>query len=307
MKYFDYAASTKIDEDVLDAYVHVSREFFPHPDTYGPSIQLRSESKKVILKYLGLEDCDLIYTSGGTEANNLAIIGYAKTFTSMKHFITSFYEHSSIYDCFKELESQGHRVDYVMPNKDGIIDAKDVLNLISKDTVLVTIMSVNNEIGTINDINEISTQVKKKDNKILFMTDHIQGLCKIDISNCKNVDIITISSHKIYGAKGIGCIIKKPLINLEKIIFGGVNENNMRGGTQNLSSEVAFAKAIKNGFENFENNNHKIKEMVNFLYDELEKIKEIKYVVKGKVNIVNIIIDIPMQSESFVKLLLDND
>ena len=306
MKYFDYAASTKIDEDVLDAYVHVSREFSPHPDTYGPSIQLRDESKKVILKYFDLEDSDLIYTSGGTEANNLAIIGYAKTFSSKKHFITSFYEHSSVYDCFKELEAQGHRVDYVMPNNKGIIDVKDILDLICNDTVMVSIMSVNNEIGTVNDINYISTQIKKKDNKILFMTDHVQGLCKIDISNCKNVDIITISSHKIYGPKGVGCIIKKPSVNLKKIIFGGVNENNMRGGTQNLSSEVAFTKAIKNGFENFENNNNKIKELVNYLYDELEKINEIKCVVKSKVNIVSIIIDVPMQSESFVKLLLDN-
>jgi len=307
MKYFDYAASTKMDEDVIETYLNVSDRFYAHPNTNKYSIQLRDESKKLILDYLKLNDHEITYTSGGTEANNLAIIGLANTYTSKKHFITSYYEHSSVFDAFKYLESLGHVVDYVMPRLDGLIYREDVVALIKKDTVLVSIMSVNNELGVVNDIDMILRGVKKTNERILFMTDYVQGLGKVDIKTLSDVDLITISAHKIYGPKGVGCLIRRKSIVLNKIIHGGANEDGLRGGTQNLSNEVAFAKAIKIIFEQKRKVKQKLKANVDYLVEGLNSIDCLYINTKVMSNVLSVSLNFDMLSESFVEELIQND
>lgn len=307
MKYFDYAASTPMDKDVIETYLNVTNRFYAHPDTNKDSIQLRGESKKVILNYLNLKDHEITYTSGGTEANNLAIIGFASTFSSKKHFITSYYEHSSVYDSFKYLESLGHKVDYVMPRKDGLIYREDVVALINKDTVMVSIMSVNNELGIVNDIDMILKGVRKTNDQILFMCDYVQGLGKVDINLLSDVDLITISAHKVYGPKGIGCLIRKKGININKIIHGGANEDGLRGGTQNLSNEVAFAKAIKVIFEQKRKVTHQLKDNMDYLVDGLKQIDCVNINTDVMSNVISVSLNFEMMSESFVKELVEND
>jgi cysteine desulfurase len=307
MKYFDYAASTPMDEEVIETYLNVTNRFYAHPDTYKYSIQLRGESKKIILDYLNLKEHEITYTSGGTEANNLAIVGLARTFSGKKHFITSFYEHSSVYDSFKYLESLGHEVDYVMPRKDGLIYREDVVGLIKKNTALISIMSVNNELGVVNDIDMILKGVRKTNDKILFMCDYVQGLGKVDIKALADVDLITISAHKIYGPKGIGCLIRRKGINLNKIIHGGSNEDGLRGGTQNLSNEVAFAKAIKVIFEQKRKVKHKIKANVDYLVEGLNTIDCLYINTKVMSSVLSVSLNFDMMSESFVQELIEND
>ena len=123
MKYYDYAATSPVDEDILETFVNVTQDFIAHPNTDKKAIKLRAEAKESVLKALGIENKELVFTSGGTEANNLAIFGVANSFESKKHFITSSYEHSSVYESFKELEKRGHEVTYVVPQKNGKINS----------------------------------------------------------------------------------------------------------------------------------------------------------------------------------------
>jgi cysteine desulfurase len=194
-----------------------------------------------------------------------------------------------------------------MPRLDGLIYREDVVALIKKDTVLVSIMSVNNELGVVNDIDMILRGVKKTNERILFMTDYVQGLGKVDIKTLSDVDLITISAHKIYGPKGVGCLIRRKSIVLNKIIHGGANEDGLRGGTQNLSNEVAFAKAIKIIFEQKRKVKHKLKANVDYLVEGLNSIDCLYINTKVMSNVLSVSLNFDMLSESFVEELIQND
>lgn len=271
MKYFDYAATTPIDKNVYELYRKTGETCFFNSGCNKQAKKLETESRISILNSLKLDKdtYDLIFTSGGTESNNLAILGFAKTLSEPKHFITSCFEHASVNSCFIELEKQGHRVTYLPVDCNGHVKVESVLNSICEDTVMVSIMLVNNELGTRQPIEKIFQKIKSFHPHIITMTDYVQGLGKLDFDH-SNTDLFTISSHKIYGPKGVGALIKTKTTKVLPLIVGGTNEFNMRAGLQSLPAQVAFANAVETVIANFEANNNKINEVQSFFNELIE-------------------------------------
>ncbi len=251
--YFDNAASTKTSSENLSLFMEVASKYYANPSShhslaYEASHKL-DEARSDILNSLEFKNASVIFTSGATEANNLAIKGVAYKYASRgKHLITTSAEHPSVLEVFKELEAEGFEVTYLPVKEDCTIDIETLKNAIRKDTTLVSIIYVNNEVGSINPIPEISKMLKEYP-KIIFHTDASQsvGKAEIDISEA---DLVTISSHKIYGTKGSGALLKKNNISLSPLFNGGGQENGLRSGTYDLPNAVVLANAVKNAVNN---------------------------------------------------------
>lgn len=305
MRYFDYAATTKMNKEVLDTYIKVVDTYYAHPETNKTCIELKQQASEVILKNLKADNMLLEFTSGGTEANNLAIIGLAKTFESKKHFITSSYEHSSVQEVMNEVENMGHKVTYIEPI-DGVIKTSDVVAAICDNTVLVSIMAVNNEVGCVNDVESIMKAVKLCDFDIKTHVDFVQGLGKIKLLNYKNIDMFSISAHKIYGPKSCGALIYKKTLKLNQVLRGGP-KSSIRPGTQDLALQIAFAKAIKLLFVNYDKNIQLVRKNVGYLANKLAENSLVEFNIKPRVNIISINLKVKMQGESMVTYLSEND
>lgn len=245
MYYFDYASTTKPSKKNLDLYLKLLNDIYEHPDGNNKAGKLMVEAQNMIKASLQLNnDYEVVFTSGGTEANNLAIIGYAQNFTSKKHFITSKYEHSSVDSCFKHLEQRGHEVTYLDITDDGQIDYTQLEQSIKDNTVMISIMAVNNEIGTINDINKISSIISVTGQNIVYMADSVQAVGKVEYDYSK-LDMMSISGHKLYAPKGIGAVIYRKDISLKNTIYGGQQQAGIRPGTICPSSSVVLGYALK--------------------------------------------------------------
>ncbi len=307
MKYFDYAATTPINKDVLNTYVKVSENYYAHAGVNPDVERLENDAKEIILEKLSVksDEFDLIFTSGGSEANNLAVKGHAFSFDKPMHFIVSSYEHSSMHESFEYLESVGHEVTYVKPNSEGIIQIKDVTDAVKDNTVMVSIMHINNEIGTTNPVELIMGAVKLKSPRVVTLVDNVQGVGKAKNLDLEYIDLMTCSAHKIYGPKGIGALIKRKKLNLVTQIHGGALQGGTRGGTQNLAAQVAFAKACKDIIQDQTFILSTVDRLRDFLIEELVKNEKITLNAPTKSNVVSIRIDMEMQSESVVKLMLD--
>lgn len=255
--YLDNAATTKPYKEVLESYEKVSTSYFANSSSIHKlgqeSSRLVELSRKQILDLLGLSNShDAIFTSGATEANNLAIIGYCLAHKNRgKHILTTVYEHPSVLSAFKFLERElDFKVTYLEVNQDGKVEIDNLLNNIYDDTIFVSIMAANNEIGTINNIEEIAKRLQAFP-KIAFHVDAVQSIGKIKI-NYKDVDLITITSHKIHGPKGVGCLIKRKNLDLTALNNGGGQENGIRSGTVSTDLIVCFAKALRITLENMD-------------------------------------------------------
>ena len=248
--YFDNSATTSLYEEVYDAMDEFMVKNYSNPSSvYEFSQKSRvaiEKSRENISTYINADKNELFFTSGGTEADNWALIG-PTLFKGHNtgHIIVSSFEHSAVIETPKFLNKLGFDVTFINPNKEGFIDVKDVVNALRKDTVLVSIMYVNNEIGTIQDIKTICKAVKDKNPNIIFHTDAVQALSEIRI-NVKdlNVDLLSISGHKVHAPKGIGALYIKTGIDIENFIFGGSQERSRRAGTENVAGIVGFSKAI---------------------------------------------------------------
>ncbi|MFA6088232.1 MAG: cysteine desulfurase family protein [Candidatus Woesearchaeota archaeon] len=268
--YLDNAATTKVDDEVVKEIEKYCFTEYGNPSSLhslGLFVQKSIESIVSDFKKIFGEDKKIIFTSCGTESNNQVIFGLKHL---GKHIITTKIEHPSVLEPIKELESKGYSVTYLDVDKNGFVDENELDKAITKDTFLVTIMHVNNEIGTIQDIEKLCKIVKLKNSKIIFHTDAVQSFMKIDSKIFQNMDLITISAHKIHGPKGIGALIIKKNIELKPIFFGGHQQQNLRSGTQNVIGIVGFGTAIK---QNFENDN--ILKLKKYLMSELIKINGI--------------------------------
>lgn len=299
MKSFDLASTTAVDDDVLNTYLKAVKQFNTHPDSDPYLVNLRNEVKQKMQNLLHINH-HICFTSGGTESNNLAIIGLSKNYENKKHFITSTYEHPSVLNCFKYLESIGHQVTYLNPNHDGVITPSMVVENLATNTVLVSIMSVNNEIGSMNDIEAISDAIKAVNPHIYMMSDCVQGITHIDLNVLDKLDIFTISAHKLHGLKGCGLVAFKDNVHLKPILYGGHNENGLRPGTQDLARELSFCKAVEKYVTNHQTN------VVDYLIAELEKIKGINFNTKSHTHIVNVSIPVDMMAESIKTYLYDH-
>ena len=248
--YFDNFATTSLNEEVFDSMKNFLIYNYSNPSSlYEVSQKSRvaiEKSRENISNYINADKNELFFTSGGTEADNWAFIGMT-LFKGRKngHIILTAFEHSAILETAKFLKNRGFDVTYIFPDRDGFIDAKDVTDAIREDTFLVSVMYVNNEVGTIQDIKKICSFVKKKNPNIVFHTDAVQALSeiKIDVKDL-NVDLLSVSGHKVHAPKGIGALYIKSGTEIENFIFGGSQERSRRAGTENVAGIVGFSKAI---------------------------------------------------------------
>ncbi len=269
--YFDNASTTRVNPRVLDVYTKACDEYFANPSSIHKegqrSLYLFNRTKEDLLSLFKLKEHEVIYLSGATEANNLAIKGVALRYKNRgKHLITSIYEHPSVLEAFKQLEKEfGFEVTYLSPDSQGVISSQKVESAIRSDTILISLMAVNNEIGSINPIEEISNLLEKYP-KIIFHVDACQAIGKLEKEiNYSNVDLLTISAHKIHGLVGFGALIKKKKIDLLPLNSGGGQENGLRSGTEDLPNALAFLEAIKIALNDETRNYLYVKELANRL------------------------------------------
>lgn len=269
--YLDNAATTIVNSEVLDAYVQAKRLYFANPSSIHipgqEANRMLEKAREQILNVLDVKDYDLIFTSGATEANNLAIKGYClKHQNRGKHLIVSQIEHPSVLECAKQLEEEfGFEVTYLPVNKSGIIEIETLKNAIRKDTILVSIMAVNNEIGTVNPIHDIHNLLSDY-KTIAFHVDATQAIGKVKIPY-NEVDMFCFSGHKIHGLNSSGALIKAKKIGLLPVLSGGGQENNLRSGTNDVALAVALAKAARLENEKMDENYKKISAISQYLKD----------------------------------------
>ena len=256
MIYLDNAASTPVHQEVIDEMIPYFKEQYGNPSSIHKVGRIANlavrNARRRIADLIGADSKEILITSGGTESNNTAINGIALQGKG-GHIITSSIEHDAILEPCKNLERQGYRISYLPVDKNGLVSPEDVKREISYDTCLITIMFANNEVGTIQPIREIAEVAHQ--NNIVFHTDAVQALGKVPI-NVKElgIDLLSISSHKINGPKGVGALYLRKGIAISPIILGGGQENGLRSGTENVASIVGFGMACKLAKENMDRN-----------------------------------------------------
>ncbi len=278
MIYLDNAASTVIHNEVFQEMIPFLKEQYGNPSSIHHSGRIASraiqKARKQIANLISAKPEEILFTSGGTESNNIALFGITHT-NKGKHIITSSIEHDAVLEPCKKLEKEGFDVTYLPVTRDGLINPEDVKKSITKNTCLVSIMFANNEVGTVQPIAEIAKLCSEK--RIFFHTDAIQAIGKLEINVKKlRVDMLSISSHKINGPKGVGALYIKSGTEIEPYIFGGGQENGLRSGTENVASVVGFGKACELAKENLRKNILHFKNLRDVLVSKV--MKEIPYV-----------------------------
>ncbi|TGA99239.1 cysteine desulfurase [Sporolactobacillus shoreae] len=250
MIYLDNSATTKPYSEAMDTYRTVSEQFFANPSSIhslgGKSESLLSKSREQVARLLGVDDGEIVFTSGGTEGNNLAIKGAALAYRSRgRHLITTCVEHASSMNAFRQLEEMGFEVTYLPVDHDGRISFEDFKKAYRKDTILVSIMHVNNEVGTIQPVREIGEFLKTKPTTV-FHVDHVQGFAKVPLQ-LKNsgIDLCTISGHKFHGPKGTGILYVRQGTVIAPLLSGGGQEGERRSGTENLPGIAGMVRALR--------------------------------------------------------------
>ncbi len=276
MVYLDYSATTPVNDEVLDTYVKATKEFIGNPNSLHKigieAKKLIDASTEQIANILGVKPSEIIYTSGASESNNTAIKGVCLKYANRgKHIITTELEHSSIVAPLNYLTTLGYEVDFVALDENGKVDLDDLIRLIRDDTVLVTISSVNSEVGVKQNLKELSEVIRSKNSKTIFHSDITQsiGKEKLDLSY---VDLASLSCQKFYGMKGIGALIKKDNITIEPLIHGGKSTTIFRSGTPATPLIASFAKALRLVYEDFDNKCKKVKEVHDYLIDKLQDV-----------------------------------
>jgi cysteine desulfurase len=287
--YLDNSATTPLDKKVLSAMSKYWAKDFGNPSSiHSFGVEAKKalqKSREIVSKFLNAHDREIIFTSGGTEANNLAIFGLinsvrkdGKKYSEM-HFITTEIEHSSILECFKELENRGSRVDYLKVNEFGLISSKDLREKILPETLLVSIGYANSEIGTIQPIKEIIKEIRHKrkengENRFSAPYFHIDasqaGLyLNMNVEEL-GVDFLTIDAQKMYGPKGIGALYIRDGIKISPIIFGGGQEKGIRSGTENIPLIAGFAEAAGLAEKNKIKENERLLKIRNYFFENIK-------------------------------------
>ena len=275
MVYLDYSATTPVNPEVLKTFDKVSLEYPGNANSLHElgrkSADLMNASVKQIADILKVNSDEIILTSGASEANNLAILGTILKYRNRgKHILTTKLEHSSVSETVKFLESFGYTIEYLNLLPDGKIDLEDLKNKLTNETVLVSICQVNSEIGIMQDVNQIG-EILKEYPRVIFHVDGTQAVGKIKV-DLTNIDLYSFSGHKIYGLKGIGCLVKKRGIELVPIIHGGKSQTIYRSGTPMPALYASFAKALRLIYTDFDSKYSHIVKLHDFLINELLKI-----------------------------------
>lgn len=276
--YADNAATTQMSDSVLKAMMPLLTDIYGNPSSLHSVGQIAKEhleaARETIAECIGADPKEIYFTSGGSEADNQAIrsAAYIGARKGKKHIISSKFEHHAVLHTLDALKKEGFTVTLLDVYSNGIVKPEDVANAITDETCLVTIMTANNEIGTIQPIAEIGKICKEKG--VLFHTDAVQAVGHIPV-NVKdmNCDMLSVSAHKFHGPKGVGFLYARKGILLTNIIYGGAQERNKRAGTENMASIVGMATAIKDATDHLQENAEKVTAMRNRLIDGLKGIE----------------------------------
>ncbi|MBY0124103.1 cysteine desulfurase family protein [Bacillus sp. S/N-304-OC-R1] len=278
MIYFDNSSTTKPFREVIESFSKVSSEFFGNPSSLhglgAQSEKLLSQARDQMAKLLHVQKNEIYFTSGGTESNNIAIKGTALKHKGRgKHLITTEIEHPSVRESMEQLSELGFRVTYVPVDANGVVKVEDIEKAICHDTILVSVMHVNNEIGSVQPIKEIG-QLLNQYSKILFHVDYVQGVGKVPLNiHESQIDLCTISGHKFHGLKGTGVLYVREGVRISSLITGGGQEWKLRSGTENVAGMVAMAKALRLTFLEQEKNLNRMVNIRDFLRNKLEMIE----------------------------------
>ena len=281
--YLDNSATTKPYQEVVDKMVLALTTQYGNPSSiHKKGIEVEREIKEIrrnIARSLGAKENEIYFTSGGTECNNTIIRSVARLNKKTKnHIISTVIEHPSVLDTLKDLESEGFEVTYLPVDKDGKISIEDLKNIIKKETILVSIMHVNNEIGTIQPIEEIGKYLKSLDEKIYLHVDAVQSYAKIKFRPSRyNIDFMSVSGHKLHGPKGIGFMYVKENNRIKPLLTGGGQEIGIRSGTENVPGIYGIGEAVKVINKDLEGTIDKIRELRDLLKEEiLANIDDVK-------------------------------
>ena len=273
--YFDHAATTYVKRKVLNAMIPYFNIEYGNPSSMysiGRSARRAVENaREKVARVLNCDISEIIFTSCGSESDNLAIKGFAYANKEKgNHIITSKIEHPAVLNTCKKLESKGYRITYLNCDANGFIDINQLEKEINKDTILISIMMANNEIGTIQDVKKIGQIAHNKG--IVFHTDAVQGVgnLRIDVKDM-NIDMLSLSAHKFYGPKGIGALYVRDGINIERIQDGGHQEMNKRAGTENVAEIVGLGKAIEIANFNLEEYNKHLLTLREYFIDKIKQ------------------------------------
>ena len=275
IKYFDHSATTPVDEKVLEVMMPYFCEEFGNPSSVYNIGKKNKEAINIarmkIANLIGCKVNEIYFTSGGSESDNMILKGIAFANKHKgNHIITSKIEHPAILNTCKFLEKFGFKISYINTNSNGIIDLNELENAINRNTILISIMFANNEIGTIQPIKEIGEIAKR--NGIYFHTDAVQAIGNVEIDVKKsNIDALSLSAHKFYGPKGIGVAYISEDINFIRMQDGGHQERDKRAGTENVPGIVGMAVAMENAIQNMEKNNNHIKFLRDYYIEEIKR------------------------------------
>ncbi len=275
--YADNAATTSVSENVVNAMLPYFTEVYGNPSSLYSIGQKAKDvlenSRERIANVLGASPREIFFTSGGSEADNQAIVSAARigAKAGKKHIISTSFEHHAVLHTLEALEKEGFEITLLDVHSNGVVTAKQVEDAIREDTALVTIMYANNEIGTIQPIAEIGKVCKEKG--VLFHTDAVQAVSHVHINvKEQNIDMLSISAHKFHGPKGVGVLYARKGIILSNIIYGGAQEKGRRAGTENLAGIVGMTVALEDAVKNIDVNNEKLKNLQDRLIEGLDKI-----------------------------------
>lgn len=287
--YFDNSATTKPFDEVVEIVANTMKNNYENPSALhsgGISVErLINKARTDIAETFHCKPDELIFTSGGTEADNLAVLGVANAYSRKgKHIITSSIEHHAVLDCFKYLEENGYEVTYLDVGQDGIIDFEQLKKSVRDDTILISMMLANNETGTFQPVERIRSIAKNA----IIHTDAVQAYGKYDFAGL-DVDLISVSAHKIHGPKGIGALVIKNNTKLARIFFGGGQEKGIRSGTFNSEGILGFAKAATITYDDLNDNIGYLKELCAYFKSEISKnIPDVTFNGINSINVVSV-------------------
>lgn len=280
--YFDNSATTRTDEKVIETIVKVMREDFGNPSSKHmkgvESERYLKDAREALGRILKVDAKEILFTSGGTESNNLAIIGSAMANRRAgRHLITTCFEHPSVLEAFHYLENkieEGFEVTYLPVDSEGHISLSDLREAIREDTILVSIMMVNNEIGAVQDIAACGKVIKEKNPNCLFHVDAVQAFGKYEIFPRKaGVDLLSVSAHKIHGPKGAGFLYIGGKVKIHPILFGGGQQKGLRSGTDNVPGDAGMAVAAVSAYADLAENVRHLRSLKDQLTEGLEELK----------------------------------
>ncbi len=296
--YLDNSATTPVSQGVKEIVIKTMMEDYGNPSSMHmkgvEAERYLRQAKEILAKILKVNEKEIIFTSGGTESNNLALIGIANAnHRAGKHIITTSVEHASVLNTVKYLEEQGFEVTWLPVDEHGHIRLEDLEAALREDTILVSMMYVNNEIGALEPVEEAAKLIHQKNPKTIFHVDAIQAFGKYRIyPKRQGIDALSVSGHKIHGPKGTGFLYVSEKVKIKPIIFGGGQQKGMRSGTDNVPGIAGIAEAAKEAYENFDEKTERMYELKDYFIEKLSAIDGVKINSKkgraGAPHIVNV-------------------